>query len=69
MSNEYRDWLIDKTWEEGSCATAKKIYNYAEKVFLGQEPENVSFRYHWGSKGAEQKVLNYIYENFIEPFE
>lgn len=42
----------------------KQIYDYAYKVFFGQDKEDVNYRIAYGSNGAEQKVLKYI-ENMI----
>ena len=64
---EEKKWLRDEEVEELSRDIAINIYNYAQKVFFGKAPLDVVFRANFGSKGAEQKVLHYIWETYIEP--
>lgn len=52
---------------ELSRNVAINIYNYAQKVFFGKAPIDVTYRMNYGSKGAEQKVLQYIWDTYIEP--
>ena len=37
------------------------------RVFFGKAPIDVIYRMNYGSKGAEQKVLQYIWDTYIEP--
>ena len=45
----------------------KNVYDYAYRVFFGKAPIDVMFRVNYGSRGAEQKVLQYIWDTYIEP--
>ena len=45
----------------------KDVYDYAYRVFFGKAPIDVAFRMNRGSKGAEMRVLNYIWDTYIEP--
>lgn len=69
MSNEYYDWLDDIACEKAIHNTAKNIYNYAYGIFFGKEQWQKDLRIRYGSNGAESQVLNYIWNNFIEPYE
>ena len=69
MSNEYKDWLHGQELEQVIFKTAQRIYDYANQVFFGKAPKDVAFRYHWGSNGAERKVLDWIWKTYIEPNE
>ena len=59
--------LHDKEVDRLSRNVAINIYNYAQKVFFGKAPIDVIYRMNYGSKGAEQKVLQYIWETYVEP--
>lgn len=63
MSNELRENEVEEIRQN----IAIDIYNYAQKVFFGKAPIDVSYRMNYGAKGAEQRVLHYIWENYIEP--
>ena len=69
MSNEYKDWLTDKECERSMLYVANKIYEYAYNVFFGTTQQEKEFRRNYGAKGAETKVLNYIWNEFIAPYE
>ena len=56
--NDYDDNLYD---------AMKDVYDYAYRVFFGKAPIDVMYRMNRGSKGAEQKVLQYIWDTYIEP--
>lgn len=45
----------------------KDVYDYAYRVFFGKAPIDVIYRMNYGCKGAEQKVLQYIWDTYIEP--
>ena len=66
MSNEMKDWLCDQMIEKYQRRAARIIYNYAYEVFYGTDKDSVEFRMNYGSKGAEDKVLNFIWEEFIK---
>ena len=45
----------------------KDVYDYAYRVFFGKAPIDVIYRMNYGSRGAEEKVLQYIWDTYIEP--
>lgn len=68
MSNEYKDWLADRSYEDGIYIAASDIYEFAKQVFYGKDKESVTFRVNYGSKGAQDKVLNYIKQIIDEAY-
>lgn len=54
-------------WDDNLYNAMKDVYDYAYRVFFGQAPIDVIYRMNRGSKGAEEKVLNYIWNTYIEP--
>lgn len=44
---------------------AADIYNYLHKTYYGTSQEEINFRVNYGSKGAVDKVLNYIYNKYL----
>jgi hypothetical protein len=69
MSNEYKDWLADHTYEDGIYTAAKDIYEFAKQVFHGRDKDSITFRVNYGSRGAEDKVLNYILQIMKEAYD
>lgn len=67
MEKKKYEWLREDEVNQIRLDTAINIYNYAQKVFFGKAPLDVAFRAQFGSKGAEQKVLHYIWETYVEP--
>lgn len=54
-------------WDDNLYDAMKDVYYYAFRVFFGMAPTDVAFRINHGSKGAEMRVLNYIWDTYIEP--
>ena len=69
MSNEYKDWLADRSYEDGIYNAASDIYDFAKQVFHGRDKDSITFRVNYGSKGAEDKVLNYILQIMKEAYD
>lgn len=44
---------------------AADIYNYLKTIYYGTSPEEIQFRVAYGSNGAVDKVLNYIYNKYL----
>lgn len=42
------------------------IYTYMYRVFFGDSKEEIDYRVRFGSNGAAEKVLRYIFERYIE---
>lgn len=40
MSNEYKDWLADRNYEDGSYNTAKSIYYWIKMQFPDTKGRN-----------------------------
>ena len=46
--------------------TAYEIYKYIENISYSKAPKDVAFRYHYGSKGVIDNILEWIWYNYIE---
>lgn len=55
MSNEYKDWLADKNYEDGSYDTAKSIYYWIKMQFPDIHERNL--------------ILDYIYNFYMKEYE
>ena len=51
MSNEYKDWLADRNYEDGSYNTAKSIYYWIKMQFPDVHERNL--------------ILDYIYNFYM----
>lgn len=56
-------------WDDNLYNAMRDVYDYAYRVFFGKAPIDVMYRINQGSKGAEQKVLQYIWDTYIQPKE
>ena len=45
---------------------AQEIYNYIFNISYSKAPKDVAFRYHYGSKGVIDNILEWIWYNYIE---
>ena len=64
--------ILDKevimfVWDDNLYDAMKDVYDYAYRVFFGKAPIDVIYRMNYGSRGAEEKVLQYIWDTYIEP--